>query len=85
MTSHKYLFRRKLDSPPSCPPLAEPLHRHFPTYAVLRVSGNQVGNCLTVPGDSNGLSVLHFTEKLCQMCLGLSSLNFTHESYNQLF
>ena len=84
MASLKYLFRREVDSPPPCPPLAESLHCRFSTRAVLRVSGNQVGNRPAMPGDSNGLSVLHFAEKLGQMRLGLGSLNFTHKHNNQL-
>ena len=64
MARPKYLFCRVVDTPPPCSSLAESFHCRFSTRAILRVSGNQVGNRLAVPGDGNGLSVLHFTEKL---------------------
>ena len=85
VTSREYFFRGKVDTPPPCSTLAESLHCRFSTRTILHLSGNQVGNRLAVPGDSNGLTVFHFAEKLGQMRLGLSSLNFTHRLYNQLY
>ncbi len=84
VTPREYLFDGDIYTPPPCSSLTESLHCRLSNRAVLRVSGNQVGNRLAVPGDSNSLSVLHFAEKLGQMRLGLGSLYFTHKNINQL-
>ena len=85
VTPRENLFDGDIDAPPPCSPLAELLHCLLSTRMILCVSGNQMGNSPTVSGDGNSLAVLHLAEKLGQMCLGLSSLNFTHGIYNQLF
>ena len=85
MPGCEYFFQGNVDFPPPCSAAAEFLDCRLSTRMVLCVSGNQVGHRLAVSCDGNSLAVLHLAEKLGKMCTGLSSLDFTHGIYNQLF
>ena len=81
----EYFLQGDVDFPPPCSAVAEFLDCRLSTRMVLCVSGNQVSNRLAMPCDGKRLAAFHLAEKLGKMCTGLSSLDFTHGIYNQLF
>ena len=85
MPGCEYFFQGNVDFPPPCSAAAEFLDCRLSTRVVLCVSRNQVSNRPAVPCDGKRLAAFHLTKELVQMSLGLSSLNFTHGIYNQLF
>ena len=85
MPGCEYFLQGDVDFPPLCSAPTELLHCRMSTSTILCVSGNQVSNRLAMPCDGNSLAALHLAEKIGKMCTGLSSLDFTHGIYNQLF
>ena len=80
MPGCEYFLQGNVDFPSPCSAAAEFLDCRLSTRMVLCVSGKQVSNRLAMPCDGKRLAAFHLTKELVQMCLGLSSLNFTHKT-----
>ena len=79
MASGQDFLARHSGGSPGGSQLQKTVNRRVPLSLFVIASGDQVGDRLAVPRDSDGLAVLHVSQDLGEARLGLCGLNFPHE------